>query len=50
VIDFLTNIMFKQSWCLLGHERFEFKAGLADVHRERQLVMNDVIGLSESLQ
>ncbi len=35
---------------VLDHERFEFRAGLADVHRERGFVVHDVVGIGEGLQ
>ena len=35
---------------VLGHERVEFRAVLANVHRERSFVVHDVVGLGEGLQ
>ena len=35
---------------VLGHERFEFRAGLANVHHERFFVLHDVVGIGEGLQ
>jgi hypothetical protein len=35
---------------VVGHEHFEFRAGLADMHHERGFVMHDVVGISESHQ
>ena len=35
---------------VFGHERLEFGARLADVHRERRRMVHDVIGLGVGLQ
>lgn len=32
-----------------GHERFEFRAGLDNMHHERGFVMQDIVGLRECL-
>lgn len=34
---------------VLGHERFEFRAGLTNMHHERGFVMPDVVGFRECL-
>jgi hypothetical protein len=34
---------------VLGHERFECRAGLANVHHERGFVLHDVVGIGEGL-
>jgi hypothetical protein len=35
---------------VLGHELFEFRAGLSDVHHKRRFVVHDVVGVCEGLQ